>query len=283
MEHRLKKIASFILLGILLGSCDNNLDLKGFIYAYEPVNARFHQSMQWNYDHPYREITVPDDNYLLYVMGDSHVGGTKNLDAFFNDAINARAVAAVMVGDLTSGHAEDYQTFKQHLPPPDSLLTFPIAGNHDLYFDGWKQFFPLFGSSTYLFTVKTPKATDLFICLDSGSGTLGNDQLDWLKSILRSERPGYRHCVIFSHVNLFRNRHTSSTNPLVEELYVLMDLSVRYQIDMVITGHDHVKNVEKLGNTTYLTMDALLDGSSHAGYLKLSVKQGNIEYEFINL
>ncbi len=283
MEHRLKKTAFFVLLGILLGSCDNDLDMKGFVCAYDPVNTRFHQSMQWNNDHPYREITVPDDDYLLYVMGDSHVGGTKNLDAFFNDAINARAVAAVMVGDLTSGHAEDYQTFKQHLPPTDSLLTFPIAGNHDLYFDGWKQFFSLFGSSTYLFTVKTSNATDLFICLDSGSGTLGRSQLDWLKSILRSERSGYRHCVIFSHVNLFRNRRTSSTNPLVEELYVLMDLSVRYQVDMVITGHDHVKDVAELGNTTYLTLDALQDGCSHAGYLKLFVKQGNIEYDFANL
>ena len=33
-----------------------------------------------------------------------------------------------------------------------------MAGNHDLFYDGWKEFYSRFGSSTYLFTVKTPDA-----------------------------------------------------------------------------------------------------------------------------
>lgn len=100
-----------------------------------------------------------------------------------------------------------------------------------MYFHGWKQFYSLFGSSTYLFIVKTPQSTDVFICLDSGSGTLGSNQLDWLKDILETERPNYRRCVLFTHVNLFRIRHTISANLPVEELYVLMELCVKHQID----------------------------------------------------
>ena len=98
----------------------------------------------------------------------------------------SNAVAVVMVGDLTTGHAEDYALFEQHLPNRDSLPSFLIPGNHDLYFNGWEEFYTRFGSSTYFFTIRTTTATDLFICLDSGGGTLGNLQLDWLKEMLEN-------------------------------------------------------------------------------------------------
>ena len=93
-----------------------------------------------------------------------------------------------MAGDLTTGHEEDYNVFEQHLPQQDSLPAFLIAGNHDLFFNGWKEFYSRFGSSTYLFTVKTPDATDLFICLETGGGTLGDKQLEWLINILQTIR-----------------------------------------------------------------------------------------------
>jgi hypothetical protein len=62
-----------------------------------------------------------------------------------------------------------------------------------------------------------------------------------------------------------------------------MDWCVKYNIDMVVGAHDHVRNVVHLGNTTYLTMDALLDNYDHAGFLKLFFNQGEIEFEFMNL
>ncbi len=282
METGFKQIALLILFTFLFAACEM-FEFRGFFLSYESVNQRFSQSIEWNEDHPYKEITVTDDNYTFYVMSDSHVGGTKNTDIFFNEAIDYNADGVIMVGDLTTGHAEDYDIFKQHLPNRDSMVSFPIVGNHDLYFDGWKQFYSIFGSSTYLFTVKTPQSTDLFICLDTGGGTLGSDQFNWFKTILETERTKYRHCIVFTHNNLFRIRHTTSTNPLVEELHSLMELCVKHKIDMVIAGHDHKKNSAILGNTTHITLDALLDNYSNAGYLKLFNKQGEIEYEFINL
>ena len=61
-----------------------------------------------------------------------------------------------------------------------------------------------------------------------------------------------------------------------------MDLFLTYQVNLLITGHDHEKSVEVLGNTTYITMDALLDGFSQAGCLKLHVKNQGVDYSFIN-
>ena len=272
-----------MLAGSFLPTGCDKFEMRGFVLSYESVDERFLQSMDWNATHPYREITVPDDNYTLFVMGDSHVGGTDNLDVYFQNAISENAAAAVMVGDMTSGHAEDFDTFYQHMPGDDDLVTFPITGNHDLYFHGWEKYRQLFGTSTYLFTVKTPTAEDLFICLDSGGGTLGKKQLKWLKEILQEERDNYRKCVIFSHVNLFRIRQTTSTNPNMEELQVLTDLTVRYNVNMMVTGHDHKRNIVELGPTVHITMDALLDDYKYASYMKLNVNDGDINYEFIEL
>ena len=246
------------------------------------ANQRFTQSLDWNNSNPYRGLTVPADDYLILTMGDSHVGGTINLDNFCKTARVKHAAAVIMAGDLTSGHSKDYNVFEQHLPPQDSLATFLIAGNHDLFFNGWKEFYSRFGSSTYLFTIKTTTAADLFICLETGGGTLGDKQLDWLINVLETMRAGYRHCIVFSHNNLFRSRHTDSTNPLVEEVQVILELFTKYHVDMVLAGHDHKKDSEMFGLTTYIIMDALKDGSEDAGYFQIHVKDGDIEYEFEN-
>jgi predicted phosphodiesterase len=280
MEHQFRIIITLLLVFTFTG-CEN-VDVTGMFNSSESVNQRFEQSMNWNALHPYKEITVTSDNYFILSMGDSHVGGTKNLNSFLSIAKTTNASAVVMVGDLTTGHSNDYAVFQNNLLYHDSLNTFLMVGNHDLFFDGWNEYYSRFGSSVYLFTIKTPTAEDLFICLDTGNGTLGNKQLDWLNEILQTSRNNHRFCTVFTHNNFFRNRHTLSTNPLVEELLVLMDLFTKYRVDMVITAHDHIKYAEKFGNTNYIIMDALMDGLDYAGYLRLSVENGNIEYRFMN-
>jgi predicted phosphodiesterase len=249
----------------------------------QTANQRFSQSMEWNNNHPNCEIVVPDDDYFLLSAGDIHVGGTKNLDRFLEIAISSGASAVVMAGDLTTGQGKDFAEFEKHLPVQDLMPAFLIAGNHDLFNNGWVEFNRRFGSSSYLFTVKTPKAADLYICLETGGGTLGNKQLDWLRNILENLRSEYRHCVVVTHNNLFRTRHTDSTNPEVEELEVLLELFTKQRVDMVVTGHDHMRDVAEFGNTKYIIMDAMKDGLSNAGYFKIANENGIINYEFENL
>ncbi len=276
------RLTSYIILLLLLMSSCEKVDLRGMFMAYESVNSRFSDSMRWNEAHPPRAIVVEEDAYTLFVMGDSHVGGTDNLDIFFGDALAAGAEAALMAGDLVTGRRKAYERFERHLPDPDAIALFPVAGNHDLYFNGWEEYYARLGSSTYLFTVQTPEAADLYICLDSGSGTLGSKQLDWLRETLENKRQDYRHCIVMTHNNFFRFRRTASTNPLVEELHVLMDMFTRHNVNMLITGHDHRRSDEVFGLTRYVTLDALLDGFSHASYMVLSVENGEIGVEFVS-
>jgi len=267
---------------LILSGCDK-MEMRGFFTSYENANMRFEQSDEWNNINGHSEITITEKNYTINVMGDSHVGGTENLDIFFKNAQDEDATAVVMVGDLTTGHKEDYDVFSEHLPIKDSLICFATVGNHDLYFEGWKHFYSIFGSSSYFFIVNTPDQSDLFICLDTGGGTLGNKQLDWFKKILETNRKDYRYCMVFTHNNLFRLRPTGSTNPMVEEIHALLDLFLRHNVNMVVTAHDHKQNIAVLGNTTHIIMDALQDENDKASYLKLTFNEETINFSFLKL
>ena len=281
MGHKIGKITAILFLFIGMVGCDY-FEMRGFLLSYETADERFEQSMTWNNDHPFKVINVTNDHYILYVMGDSHLGTANNLNKFFHAAKNEQAIAAVMVGDLSTGSEEDYEFLEQNIPHPDSLRTFQLVGNHDLYFDGWKQFYQRFGSGVYYFTVHTPAAKDLYICLDSGGGTLGEKQLKWFKDLIEEHRDEYRFCVVFSHVNIFRIRNTLSTNPYPGEVLTLSHLCAENNVTMVFNGHDHLKNVESFGPTTFITMDALQDDLEISGYSVLKCNTGMLTFENVN-
>lgn len=281
MEHI--KVKIFILLITFSSSSCEKFEMRGFFTTFEDVNNRFEQSMEWNSRNGYSEITSSQQSYTLSVMADSHVGGTENLDRFFKDARDQNITAVVMAGDLTTGHKEDYDIFLDKLRLQDSLWIFPVVGNHDLYFEGWKHFYPSLGSSTYFFIVSTPSSRDLFICLDTGNGTLGSKQLEWFKNLLETSRNRYRYCIVFTHNNLFRLRPTTSTNPMIEENHVFSDIFLRYNVNMVVTGHDHKRNTDILGKTTHIIMDALQDTNDNASYLRLTIEEQDIIYSFVDL
>jgi 3',5'-cyclic AMP phosphodiesterase CpdA len=279
----IKKIYLFITGLLIMHGCYKDLDFTGFIRSTDRVNERFTESLHWNNNNPHPEIELDTNNYSIMLAADCHVGTTNNLDKLLGLSKAPEISALFIAGDITTGKKEDYDVVRQKLNNSDSVSCFLIAGNHDLYFDGWKTFFSYFGSSTYTILIETQQGTDLYICLDTGGGTLGDRQLEWLMEILSNDREKYRHCVVITHNNFFRNRFTTSTNPLVEELYVLLELFTRYQVNFVITGHDHKRHIEVFGPTTYITLDALKDGLVYASSLKLTVYNDSIIYQFIDM
>lgn len=267
---------------IVLTSCDY-FEPQGFVTSQTNVNERFEASLAWNKANGYETLHSPRENYSIYAMGDSHIGSTDNLNYYLQQASARGALAQVMVGDITTGHQDDILTLSELLPSADSLNSFAIVGNHDLYFDGWQSFFELLGSSSYYFIVKTPSESDLFICLDTGGGTLGAQQYEWLEALLKSERTEYRHCVIFTHNNFYRLRSTTSTNPMSEETQALSELFLRHEVNMVVTGHDHQRDTEVYGHTTHIIMDALQDHNDDASYLTLDIDLQDLSYTFVEL
>ena len=279
----LKKTYILLIGVIFLTACLKELDYSGAIRSTDRVNERFSQSVQWNKLNNTRVINLDTDNYNLLLAADIHIGGTINFKKLLSNAKMPGISALIIDGDITTGNKADYDILEQLIKEADSVRSFLVAGNHDLYYDGWPIFYSFFGSSTYTITVKTPSDSDLYICLDTGSGTLGDKQLDWLRDLLQNHRKSYRNCVVVTHNNFFRNTIEISTNPLIEELYVLLDLFAKNQVNLVITGHEHQRFDEVFGPTTYITLDALKDGLNNASYLKLSVVDGKLAYKFINI
>lgn len=283
MQPKIKILQALILTcSVSIYSCEK-VDFKGMIIPDESANERFLQSMTWNRNHKPREIFAATDNYTILSMGDSHVGDTGNFDNFINIAKCNNPAAVVMAGDLTNGLKEDYDKIVKHLPDKSSFPVFILAGNHDLNFDSWNLYYDTFGSSTYIFTVTTPVATDLYICLETAGATLGDKQLNWLTGILKNKRSECRHCIVYTHTNFFTFNHVSGSLMPVEEMESLMDLFRRYNVEMEITAHDHKQHSDIFGGTNYIIMPALVEGTENPGYFELTVAGNDLSYNFRNI
>lgn len=279
MVHSIK----YLLLLFLASSCIGKADIANMFVSDQSVNDRFQQSQSWNEIHGFSSLYSESENYEILVFGDSHLGDTINLGKLFQDAESNTALAVVMNGDITSGKVEDYATLVAFLDNHSGVKSFPVPGNHDLYFNGWEEYYKKLGSGSYYFEVKTPKTTDIFYCLDTGSGTLGKDQYRWFKDHLSQNRYKYQQCIVITHNNLFRFRKTFSTSPMVEEIRELLELFRIYQVNMVVNGHDHVRGTEEFVATRHIIMDALQDINPDASYLKIQKSADSLHYSFTDL
>jgi predicted phosphodiesterase len=269
-----------LIVAVVLNGCAYDLDVTGFFRTSVPVQDRFLGSLEWTATNGEYELKADTTSYSLLIAGDAHVGTVLNLETMLQRAVAQGALAIAIAGDVTTGRVE-------HMVRTDSLFRvypeiekYTVPGNHDLYFEGWKTYYELFGPSAYIVKIRSGEAQDLYIFLDSGSGTLGTDQLTWLKSVLEEERTSFRYTIVVTHLNFFRNRFTGSTNPVNEELLMLLDLFTENNVQLVIQGHDHKRHETSLGATTYLTLDALKDGVQNASYLELRVDEEGIQTVF---
>lgn len=168
----------------------------------------------------------------------------------------------------------------------DTLLV--TCGNHDIYFGQWKDFLQYFKTSSYWFeTVSktTGKPLDLYICYDSSSGSVGRKQLDWLRSLLSEKsQQGYRHIILFTHTHFFKQDNTQghTSNYSVEETAELTGMFSQYGVSLVLTGHDHSREVTTYGGVKYIIVDAIEDHYPDAFYLIASMGK-EIGYEFVAL
>jgi hypothetical protein len=286
MEYMVKNSLLFITGLLFLSSCED-LDLKGMLFrTSDSVEKRTEQSLQWNEENGYETIIFPSENtYRICIAGDSHVGTTNNLEKMLLVASDASTYAAsVIVGDVTTGHQKDYETLVDFLNRPEFGKVKLLSGNHDTYFNGWEWFQNYFHTSVYYFIVATNSASDLHICLDSSSGTLGSKQLDWLGKTFKDKRDAYRHCFVYSHTNMFRtdDSQTPTGNMPLEETYRLMNLFATYRVNAVFMGHDHVREEIQLNKVNYITLDAITDKHQSPSYLILTCSE-SFSYTFIDL
>ena len=154
-------------------------------------------------------------------ISDSHIGFNKaanpDVTATLREAIakvNALATRPSFVlhtGDLTQlSKAEEFDTLAESLKSLKTDRIFYVPGEHDVLNDNGEMFHQRFGKGTqgdgwYSFDQKGAHFIGLVNVLNlkaGGLGSLGNDQLEWLKkdvAKLKSSTP----IVVFAHIPLW--------------------------------------------------------------------------------
>lgn len=282
-----RRVFTITLVMTALYGC-SHLDLKGiFMPTGDGVEARFEQSMEINPDLRAGSVDVKE-NYVIYVAADPHIDQTHtNLESFNDDFRNdTEAAFGVILGDCTDlrdnlhnyldalDYSSDRHAFNQAI--------FHILGNHDLFFNGWVNFKEDIGPSVYWFEAVFEGGKDLYISLDTATGTLGRKQTEWFKTFIAENRQNYRHCIILTHTNFFYTdtSQTSSGNMSIEECFSLIDHFGKHNVSLVLQGHDHFREDLTYGNVRYTVLGAISDKSESPEYLKITVGSDGIHLDW---
>lgn len=276
-----------ILIALIVCGC-NQLEIKGlFVPTGDVVQTRFEQSADMN-EGLKAGIVEAEENYVFYAAADPHVTNTNKHLTIFNDIFRNDDMAsfALILGDCCSMRDNlpkylDALAYHPEIHEFDHRI-FHVLGNHDVYFDGWKDFRDLAGPSVYWFEVIFPQGKDLYIALDTATGTLGRKQTEWFRDFLEKNRHSYRHCIIFTHTNLFYkdNSQTGSGNLPLEETWSLIDLLGRHNVSLVLQGHDHYREEVTYDNVLYAIVGTISDSSKAPEFLRVEATPEGIQLDW---
>ena len=290
----------FAAAAILVTGC-NRLDIAGMVVNRSDTEERVADWLDYNAQNGMPVIENAPDEYRFYSTSDSHCSDRNDIepqgskDRLYKyvtvERNDPNALFSLLVGDLANESGEAgyriaeasirYNAETQVKNDP----CFTVLGNHDVYFDCAKFYKQYFHTSTYTLTVKTVGGfQDLYIFLDSGNGTHGKRQLEWLEEQL-SHREEYRHCMVISHNWMFRTSYNYTTTPAAnlpqDEQYAFMDLMSNNNVGMVIMGHFHAREQRQFGGVEYVMTDNLNDGGKPS-YLVVNVGE-SVTYAYEEL
>ena len=273
------------LVAAVLVGCER-VDLKGLISPTgDVVDKRFEKSMSMTDGKAVANIKA-DESYTFYVCADPHIDGTnRNLQEFSTRMRNSQAALfGIVLGDCCN-HSSALPSYIEAITYVEELHAantpiLSLIGNHDVYHRGWDKYSELLGASVYWFDVQYASGRDLFISLDSASGTLGRRQMEWLREFLAEQRDEYRHCVVLTHTNLFYtdNSQMGSGNMALEETALLTELFSRHRVTLCLQGHDHYREDLMFGGVRYTIVGTINDDAKRAEYLVVRLSNEGIEY-----
>lgn len=276
------------LLLLLLGfcffsSCSQSVDFLGFFYSESTPDERFtasatlpHHSEALRTD-PELLQGAPED-YSFAVLSDGHIqdSGDRRIQDFIQREIlgpDGNDLFILDCGDSTqSGSSEQFMNYRNAMDS-SGLPWFQSIGNHELYFQGWTKYRELMGKTVYTIEIGTSGTAGslLIICLDTGNSTLGGKQMEWLEKTLDREQGQWNHTLVFTHANFFSTGLSTVVQfSSPEETYRLMNLFTRYDVDLVISGHNHKWDERVINGVGYITLSPLVHADT--SYLRVAVE-----------
>jgi len=221
-------------------------------------------------------LAAPGGKYLFSfaVCTDIHLSNTK-LDQFgafykesydiFNRLVDEvkkdKVDFFVVKGDISHGTVPgDYQTFSQATSKLD-CNTYVVPGNHDKEQATWGLFFNGFSpSSSSYFSIDHKKWHFVFMdspTIEKDNGYFGPEQLSWLEQDLKanSKRP----TMIFMHHLVHKSVIREGERFFVGNSDEFLKLIDPYPVVAVHSGHAHINNVSRSGDTDFIVTGAVIN------------------------
>jgi hypothetical protein len=242
----------------------------------------------WNYKR-FRRIDTRRKDFSFAVFGDN-----KNSISTFNQLITDvnrdKVIFALDDGDLVfEGDMEKFGFFLNQARRFNKPLLTAI-GNHETYDEGRGNYYKIFGSFYYSFTVGQ---SYFIVADDANEHNIDGWQLGWLKNELAKSQ-AYKYRFVFLHVPLFDPRgngivgeHGLQDAAFANELNGVFD---RNNVTMLFTSHIHGYYRGVWGKTPYIITGgagAEIAGSDPAHYfyhyVRVNVSDSSVSYDVVRL
>lgn len=240
------------------------------------VDKRF--ALSSSIEPPYTDTLRNAYDYSFAFCGDPHMlsegdGCFPELDKCIR---SSPIKFAVFGGDLTFlGKEAEYKNFVDHV----NALTVPsyaALGNHDLYNNGWENYWRNLGPSSYSFYGGNAK----FVVIDTASGEIGQAQMEWIHKELKENKQPL--LFVVSHMPIYGGSHDSYEFPKTEEREELIGLFEKYEVDCVFEGHYHGYVELDINGVRYVTSGSFSEGLLDSGlrhFLMVHIYGPDLEIE----
>jgi hypothetical protein len=196
-------------------------------------------------------VSADPTRFHFSIVGDLHLaaGDAHRLNAIYASAAADGDEFIIFLGDVVDQGTRDQ--FEEFVATTASAgwtgKVFCVAGNHDIYNDGWDYYKELMGSSTYFFTAGNSK----FIALDTGDATLGAPQVTWLREQLAVAHAGP--VFLLSHyLPVIPGQPTYLKLASSVESLNLMSLATRSGVTAWLGAHYHSYINQTIDGVTYV-------------------------------
>lgn len=187
----------------------------------------------------------------------------------------------VITGDLTNmGFRQEFTTAKAFIDRLDCENLLIVPGNHDARNVGWVHFEDLFGPRFKVLDL----AHTTIVGLDSSEpdldfGSIGRERYVWLTEQFKKNKP----IKIFAmHHHLLPVPGTGRERNVVYDAGDLLEVLMKNEVDLVLTGHKHVPWIWRFENMI-VTSAATVSSLKLRGYIKPSYHIFDIEENKISI
>ncbi|WP_456482218.1 metallophosphoesterase family protein [Methanopyrus sp.] len=156
----------------------------------------------------------------------------------------------IVTGDLTdNGLVREYEEASSLLERIEAPVV-PVPGNHDARNLGWMTFEDVFGDR---YRVERVSADLYVVGLDSSEpdvnyGQLGRERQEWLEETLRRIPDSACKCIAMHH-HLIPVPGAGRERNVLVDAGEMINLCIKYGVDLVLCGHRHVPFVAKVEDT----------------------------------